>query len=114
MYRVLPPCLGYLIYASQAGRDRRAVVRLSQDAVDELWSLSILAPLAVTNLRASYCDRIFMVDASNWGDAVVEAPLEGGVAEEIHSHGLNRSCWTKLLTPYNAMLRGKGCLPSSI
>lgn len=41
----------------------------------------------------------------------MEARLDGGVAEEIHRHGLTRSCWTKLLTPFKASMRAKGCLP---
>eukprot|EP00438_Fugacium_kawagutii_P015944 Skav205630 [mRNA] locus=scaffold1575:126668:131720:+ [translate_table: standard] len=99
-----------LVYACQAGRDRRDVIRLSPELIDELWSLAVLCPLAVTNLRAQYSPDIFMVDASNWGEAVVEAPLDGGMAEEIHRHGLSRSSGPKLLSPYKAALRAKGAL----
>lgn len=53
-----------LVYVMQAGRDRKDVVRLCPAAVDELWSLVILAPLAVTDIRAGYADFIYMVDAS--------------------------------------------------
>eukprot|EP00438_Fugacium_kawagutii_P002050 Skav230092 [mRNA] locus=scaffold3264:40338:47439:- [translate_table: standard] len=102
-----------LIYASQAGRDRRDVVRLSAEAIDELWSLAILCSLSVTDLRATHSNRCFMVDASNWGEAVVESRLEGGMADEIHRHGLSRSSWTKLLSPFKAHLRGKGALDVS-
>lgn len=99
-----------LIYVMQAGRDRKDVVRLCPAAVDELWSLVLLAPLAVTDLRASFSDRIFMVDASNWGDAVVGAKLHGKMSEEIHRHGASKSAWTRLLSPFKSYLRGKGCL----
>jgi hypothetical protein len=99
-----------LVYACQSGRDRRDVVRLPPAAVDELWSLAILCPLAVADLRADFCPSVFMVDASNWGEAVVEADLAGDMQAEIHRHGLSRSCWTKLLSPYKALERTKGLL----
>lgn len=44
------------------------------------------------------------------GEAVVRADLCGGMQQEIHRHALSKSCWTKLLSPYKAMLRGKGVL----
>lgn len=99
-----------LIYAAQAGRDQGDVVQLSSALRDELWSLCILCPLAVTNLRASFCNEVYMVDASNWGDAVCAAELPTGLRSEMHRHGLSRSTWTKLLSPYKANLKGKGVL----
>ena len=99
-----------LIYVMQAGRDRKDVVRLCPAAVDELWSLVVLAPLAVTDLRAKFADFIFMVDASNWGDAVVCADLKGGMSQEVHRHCAAKSAWTRLLSPFKSLLRGKGCL----
>lgn len=51
-----------------------------------------------------------MVDASSWGDAVVGADLEGGMASEIHRHCATKSAWTRLLSPFKSYLRGKGCL----
>ena len=98
------------VYSLQGGRDRRDIILLPPDAIDELWSLAILCPLAVSDLRAGFSDFMFMVDASNWGDAVVAAPLENGLRAEVHRHSVNRSCWTKLLTPYKAYLKQKGML----
>ena len=99
------------VYCLQGGRDRRDIVRLPSAAVDELWSLAILCPLAVTDLRAGFCEKVYMVDASNWGDAVVSSDLPSGLRDEIHRHGVSKSCWTRLLSPYKAHLRNKGCLP---
>ena len=99
-----------LVYAAQAGRDQGDVVQLSSALRDELWSLCILCPLVVTNLRASFCNEVYMVDASNWGDAVCAADLPTGLRSEMHRHGLSRSAWTKLLSPYKANLKGKGVL----
>ena len=64
----------------------------------------------MTDLGACFSDEIFMVDASNWGEAVVASSLEVGLQSEIHRHCLNKSCWTKLLTPFKEHLRGKDAL----
>ncbi|CAK9059357.1 60S ribosomal export protein nmd3 [Durusdinium trenchii] len=103
-------CLLDYVYSLQGGRNQRDIISLPKPAIDELWSLVILCPLAVTDLRANFSDRIFMVDASNWGDAVVSAELSAGLQSEMRRHSLSRSCWTKMLTPFKAMLRGKGAL----
>ena len=100
-----------LVYVVQGGRDEKDIVSLPSDVVDELWSLVILTPLAVTDLRADFHSHVYMVDASSWGDAVVSAPLGRGVAEEIHRHGVAKSTWTRLLAPFKAVQREKGLLP---
>eukprot|EP00438_Fugacium_kawagutii_P011433 Skav235906 [mRNA] locus=scaffold256:299189:305925:- [translate_table: standard] len=100
-----------LVYDAQGGREQGDVVALSPALRDELWGLWLTAPLAVADLRVPHCEEIFMVDASNWGEAVCASTLEGSMRGEVHRHGLVKSCWTKLLTPYKAMLRAKGCLP---
>ena len=51
-----------------------------------------------------------MVDASNWGDAVTSADIAGGMRSEIHRHCAAKSAWARLLSPFKAMQRGKGCL----
>ena len=99
-----------MVYLMQGGRDRQDVIRLPESAVDELWSLVILCPLAVTDIRAGFSNWIFMVDSSNWGEAVVRAPVSESTSQEMHRHGLNKSCWTRLLSPFKAYLRGKGTL----
>lgn len=100
-----------LIYVVQGGRQQEDIIRLPTALVEELWSLILLCPLAVSDLRAGFSNKIFMVDASNWGEAVVESPLEGAMAEEIHRRGVQKSAWTRLLNPWKAHLRGKGVLP---
>lgn len=105
-------CLLDLIYSVQSGRSRDDVVSLPPALVDELWCLSLLSPLAVTDLRARFSQEVYMVDASNWGEAVVSANLSAGMQEEIHRHSLCKSAWTKLLSPFKCHLRGKGVLPA--
>ena len=101
------------IYAVQVGREQSDIITLPMGLVDELWSLVVLCPLAVTDLRASFSEELYMVDASNWGDAVVSACIKGSMHEEIHRHGVSKGCWTKLLSPFKGHLRGKGILPEA-
>lgn len=105
-------CMSLLqhIYNIQQGLSRDCVVALPQFLVDELWSLVLVAPLAVADLRAGFNDEVYMVDASSWGDAVVKGSLRGHMRAEVHRHGLNKSCWTRLLSPFKALLRSKGSL----
>ena len=100
------------IYVIQGGRDRRDIISLPKRAIDELWSLAILTPLAVADLRACFAETIYMVDSSNWGDAVVACDLPKTIAAEIHRHGIMKSCWTRLLSPFKALQTAKGLLPT--
>lgn len=97
-------------YRIQSGRDRRDIISIPGDLASELWGLVLLAPLAVSELRAKCCPDIYAVDSSNWGDAVVKAPISGHLAEELHRHGLARGTWTRLLSPYKAYERELGRL----
>eukprot|EP00438_Fugacium_kawagutii_P027913 Skav231459 [mRNA] locus=scaffold1847:913848:918299:- [translate_table: standard] len=99
------------MYSVQSGLDQSAVVELPPQCIEELWTIAILCPLAVTDLRASFHNRVFMVDASSWGDAVVSSALPEGLQDEIHRHCLVKSCWTRLLSPFRALQRSKGILP---
>ena len=70
--RRLLSCLD-VIYAVQVGRDRKDMIRMPSQLVDELLSLVAMAPLAVTDIRAGFSQHLYAVDASNWGDAVIKA-----------------------------------------
>eukprot|EP00438_Fugacium_kawagutii_P024465 Skav208079 [mRNA] locus=scaffold1800:124150:131179:- [translate_table: standard] len=99
------------VYSMQGGLSRETIVMLPGDCIDELWSLCILCPLAVSDLRATFCKDVYMVDASNWGDAVTRSTLPEGLQSEIHRHALTKAAWTKLLSPFAALQRSKGLLP---
>eukprot|EP00438_Fugacium_kawagutii_P024606 Skav200074 [mRNA] locus=scaffold838:451933:457558:- [translate_table: standard] len=99
-----------LVYAAQGGRRQGDVIAMSGALRDELLSLCLLCPLAVSDLRTSFGDDVWMVDSSNWGDAVCKAPLRGHMKQEIHRHGLVKSAWTRLLAPFKARQRGIGNL----
>lgn len=98
------------IYGVQAGRDQRDIIRLPPELIDELTIMAILAPLAVTDLRAGFSTQLFAVDASDWGEAVVSSEVGPHMGRELHRHGLRRSVWTKMLSPFKRMLRETGRL----
>ena len=100
-------------YRIQVGRDRRDVISIPGELASELWGLVLLAPLSVAELRAKCCPKVFAVDSSNWGDAVVESPIAQPIADELHRHGLSRGTWTRLLSPYKAFEREAGRLDPS-
>ena len=103
-------CLLQHIYAARRGRSRNDVLRLSQGFLSELLLLAILAPLAVTDLRAPPTDFVYAGDASNWGTAHVRAPLPHVMAKELCRHVIARGVWTKLLTPYQRWMKTHGLL----
>ena len=96
-----------------SGEDRRSVLRLSDALRDELLLCCMLAPLAVTCLKAENADFVYASDASDWGYAVVRAPLRGWMRGELHRHRLRKSTWVRLLSPYKAHLRRRGELDAA-
>lgn len=91
--------------ALSRGEDRRAVLRISESLRDELLLCCMLAPVAVTSMRAEASDFIYASDASDWGFAVVRAPLNGWMKNEIHRHRLRKNTWVRLLSPLKARAR---------
>ena len=101
------------IYKLPGGLDPKHVIPLSDALVDELVLCVCLAPLAVTNIRSSFCEELYMTDASNWGEAVVTAPVGEKLSREMLRHSLNKPAWTRLLTPFKSLQREEGVLDPS-
>lgn len=101
------------VYRVHQGHDQRDIVQLPCELVDELWSLILLCPLAVSDLRASFNEVVYMCDASNWGEAVVSAKVHSNIACEVHRHGVCKGAWTRLLSPWKAHQRSLGTLPTA-
>jgi len=97
-------CLLQLIYVARRGRCRADVLRLSQALRAELSLLVLVAPLAVTNLRAAGPDGIFVGDASNWGIAHAFSQVPEGLGLELVRHTIRMGCWTRLLPPVQQWL----------
>ncbi len=107
--RRLLSCLD-VIYAVQVGRDRKDIIRMPGQLLDELLSLVALAPLAVTDIRAVFSEHVYAVDASNWGDAVIKAHVGKHLGQEMHRHVIKKSVWTRMLSPFKALQREHGVL----
>eukprot|EP00438_Fugacium_kawagutii_P000176 Skav214254 [mRNA] locus=scaffold2045:416029:421014:- [translate_table: standard] len=93
------------IYVAQQCRDQNAIVRLSAATVDELWSLIVLGPLAVGDLRARTLGCLHLTDASESFKASVSSDISEVFARELNRHTLCRGAWTKLLSPWKVWLQ---------
>ncbi len=98
------------------GRSFKAdqVFRLSRKARSELQLLASLGPVAQTNLRAAYSRQVFSTDASPSGGAVIAAPVDPKVTEELWRHSEQRGFYTKLVSPVSQILLEKGIDPEAV
>ena len=101
------------VYLAMKGRKQDMALRLWPALYEELLMCAILLPTAVVELRANYSSSLYAVDASNWGEAVVECYVTEKFSKEVCRHSLRRGIWTRLLSPGAARLRGHGLLDPS-
>ncbi|CAL1164508.1 unnamed protein product [Cladocopium goreaui] len=81
------------------------ILKLSPSLVQELWTLVILGPICVVDLKAQSLDEVFLSDASVEKKASVRAPLSKHLAKEFQRHCLARGTWSRLLSPWQSWLR---------
>ena len=98
-------CTMELIFEALAVSDQKAVLRLSPEMIDELWTLALLGPLACVNLRAEPVDFLIATDSSLDWTAGVSARLPRTLSAEVMRRSLKRGVWAKLLPPHKAWLR---------
>ena len=96
------------LYVVQHGRQDTDVVALSPQLKDEMWSLCILGPLAVSDLRAATISQVFCSDASEEFKATVVGDVSFCFARELHRHSLVRGAWTHLLSPWKLWCKQHG------
>eukprot|EP00439_Symbiodinium_sp_Y106_P019028 s5802_g2.t1 len=92
---------------------------LHRNTVNELLALSALGPLIQTDLRVSYVDKLFAMDASPDGAGLVEADLPSSVVKELWRFSEQRGFYTRdKLFAMDASPDGAGLveadLPSSV
>ena len=75
--------------------------------------LALLSPIAQSDLRAKYSDKLFCADASPEGGAVTYAAVNQIVSEELWRHCEQRGFDTKLQSPVASYLEEKGVEPES-
>lgn len=86
------------------GRSQEEIIKLSDSVRSELLTLVLMGPLACTNLRAQPSRTLYLVDASNWGTAVVATDISEEAAKELCRHTVTRGKWTRLLPRAEAWL----------
>ena len=108
MFRRPALCVLDSAFAAAALVPSDRVIRLSSRARNELVALSVLGPLLQTDLRTSWCPRLFCMDASPSGAALcsVEAPVTA--VQELWRHTEQRGYYTRLEAPASAALRELG------
>ena len=98
------------IYSAQRGRDRRDIVELSAELIDELLTCIPLVLLTKIDFRLGAAPFLVASDASSQLEAAVYADLPPVAAGELHRHCLQKGLWAKLLRPEGAWRREKGIL----
>lgn len=86
---------------------------LSRKARSELQLLSILGPLAQTDLRVKFSDRLYTTDASPFGGAVCYSQISEEASAELWRHTEQKGFYTRLQSPVAEILREKGIDPLS-
>ena len=87
---------------------RDEVFRLDRRALNELQSLSLLAPLLQADLRVQYLPHIYAMDASPSSAGLCIADVPTHVSRELWRHTEQRGYYTKLESPAAALLREQG------
>ena len=98
------------IYNAQRGRDRRDIIDLSAELIDELLTCIPLVLLTKVDFRLEAPPFLVASDASSQLEAAVFAPIPKEAAGELHRHALQKGLWSKLLRPEGAWKREKGML----
>ena len=83
----------------------KVVFQLSKAVIAELWTLVLLAPVMMTDLRAPVLPVLSCVDASSAWMAEVSSPLPQKFADELTRHKLTKAAWSRLLSPWKEVQR---------
>ena len=81
---------------------------LSRRARCELQLLATFGPIAQSDLRTRYSDKIYCTDASPYGGAVVAAHIGATASAELWRHSEQKGFYTRLHSPASEILIEKG------
>ena len=96
------------VFSEGVGRRQDQLFKLSRQARNELLALSILGPLAQTDLRTTTCPKIFCMDASPYGSGICQADEDEKVVAELWRHSEQRGFYTRLSNPAASVLEELG------
>lgn len=109
-FRKRSMCLLESIFSVITAHSYQEIFAIPGDLVAELWLLTTLAPLCITDLRAQTSSTLSLVDASSDWKAEVVCDLPESFMKELGRHALSKAAWGRMLTPYKALLRSRGVL----
>ena len=89
-------------------RDKPKLVKLTRRVAGELVLLSVLAPLAMSDIAVPFSDEIYCTDASISHGAILKAKLKPEIAEVLWKTTKSKGAYSRLLTPLEATLRHLG------
>ena len=95
-------------FADAALQPSTRVIKLSRLTRNELFCIACLGPVLQTDLRASWCPKIFVMDASPTGAALCSCDAPPPVVQELWRFTEQRGYHTRLEGPATAALREKG------
>ena len=96
------------VFKEGQGIPKHQVFQISRQALNELQILTVLAPMAHSDLRTKYSEYLFTTDASPWGGAVCKARVGKDVSQELWRHSEQKGFYTRLESPVSCILSEKG------
>ena len=96
------------VFSEGHNRPQNKVFNLSRQARNELLALSVLGPMAQTNLRTRTLPKIFCMDASPHGSGICQVDEAEEVVAELWRHSEQRGFYTRLASPVAAVLEEIG------
>ena len=84
------------------------VLPLSREVANELVLLSVLMPLALSDLGADYYPKVFATDASTDKGGICWADLPQEVLQTLWRSCRSKGSYTRVLSPAEQVLRNNG------
>ena len=89
-------------------RENPRVVPLTRKVAGELVLLSVLAPLAVTDIAVPFSQDIYCTDASLEKGAILRAAVSKDVSEVLWKTSKTKGAYSRLLSPVKCVLKQLG------
>ena len=86
-------------------RDNPKIMHLPRKVAEELVLISVLMPLMTTELSAPFSRTVYCTDASISRGAVLEAEIDGRIAEILWKVSRSKGAYSRMLSPSEALLK---------
>ena len=104
------PILSILSHVFSEGQQVKqdTIFELSREARNELWAVSLLGPVCISDLRVDIAPFIYCTDASPSGGGICVVEESRPVVAELWRHSEQRGYYTQLLNPAATVLSELG------